>query len=309
MRQVLSSLVALAAAATAFATATAARGAQPALAATQPETPRPVPAGPPLRVAVLDPVRTGDIPERAFVAFSQSLVPEIRKLQGVSPIGTSEIREMLAFERQRQLLGCGDETCLAEIGGALGVDEIVASQLTLVGSRYTLTFKRLNLRKAKVVQAETRQVDKRDGEELLQVIGPLVEAVFPDRPLREGRTRGVDKEVVRRLNPPPLPRWVFVGTTVAAAAAAGVGGVFGIMSRDAESSWNRQAALKGPIDGATLKGYETAARGNAQTANILFVVGGGLLVAAAVEAFFTDWQGDRLAFAVGPTAVGVAGKF
>jgi hypothetical protein len=58
--------------------------------------------------------------------LESSLLPEVRKLEGVSAIGMGEIREMLSVEYQRQMMGCqADEACLAEICGALGTDELV----------------------------------------------------------------------------------------------------------------------------------------------------------------------------------------
>jgi len=37
---------------------------------------------------------------------------------------------MLAFEKQRQMLGCADSGCIAEIGGALGVDYLVSGKVS-----------------------------------------------------------------------------------------------------------------------------------------------------------------------------------
>jgi len=170
-----------------------------------------------LRVAVVDPRASGELPPRPLAAFSQALVPEIRKLEGVSAIGMAEIRDMLGFERQRQMLGCSaDESCLAEIGGALGVDELVTVELVLVGQSYALTGRRLDMKRARVVQTFSRRFEKRDGEELVNVVGPLIEGLWPDRALKSGMKRGLDPSVVARLNPPPLPRWVFASTAGAA---------------------------------------------------------------------------------------------
>jgi hypothetical protein len=262
-----------------------------------------------LRVAVLDPTKLGEIPERPLAAFSQALVPEIRKLEGVSAIGMGEVRDMLAFDRQRQLLGCSDESCLAEIGGALGVDEIISSQLTLVGKSYSLTLKRVSLKKAKVIQAETKHFDKRDGEELLAVVGPMIGSLFPGKELKPGKTRGVDKEAARKLNPPPLPRWVFLATGGAAIAAAAGGGVFGLLMKDSVSSYNRLAerSVKEEVAGSDLKSYESTANSRAKTANILFIAGAGLAVAAGVEAFFTDWHNDRASLSIQPVALSDGG--
>jgi hypothetical protein len=264
-----------------------------------------------LRVAVVDPRATGEIPPRHLAAFSQALVPEIRKLDGVSAIGMAEIRDMLGFERQRQMLGCSaDEGCLAEIGGALGVDELVTVELTLVGQSYALAGRRLDMRRARVVQSVSRRFDKRDGEELLNVVGPLIEGLWPDRALKPGATRGIDKAVVARLNPPPLPRWAFFTTAGAGAAALVGGGVMGLLAREAEKDFQAMAArsTSQAVPGADLQALEKKANDRARLANVLFLAGGGLGLAAGVEAFFTDWRDDRNALKVAPlVAPGRAG--
>jgi hypothetical protein len=251
-----------------------------------------------LRIAVIDPEVTGEVPARPRAAFAQTLVPEIRKLEGVSVIGMAEIRDMLGFERQRQMLGCSaDAGCLAEIAGALGVDELVNPRLVLAGRTYTLTVSRLELRRAKVVQTVTRTFDRRDGQELLQIVGPTVEALFPDRPLRAGKTRGVEREVIRRLDPPPLPRWVFFATSAGAAGALGGAGVFHYLAGQARSQYDDLAARaqREPVPAADLIDQANRVRSAERTRNALLYAGLGLAVAAGVEALFTDWHGDRAA--------------
>ncbi len=286
-----------------------------------PPPPQHLPAGArggALRVAVMDPRSSGEIPPRHLAAFSQALVPEIRKLEGVSAIGMTEIRDMLGFERQRQMLGCSsDDNCLAEIGGALGVDELVAIELVLVGKTYALTAKRMDMRRARVIQSSSRQLDKRDGEELLNVVGPLIQGLWPDRALKPGAVQGLDKTVVARLNPPPLPRWVFFTTAGSGAALLIGGGVMGMLAREAQNDFNATAARSAsqPVPGADLKALEKKANDRAQLANGLYVAGGAFMLAAGVEAFFTDWRNDRDALQIRPVVgpgvmgVGAAGKF
>lgn len=298
-----------------------AHSAAPAVQIPLPPPPQRLPPGArggALRVAVVDPRATGEIPPRHLAAFSQALVPEIRKLDGVSAIGMAEIRDMLGFERQRQMLGCSaDEGCLAEIGGALGVDELVTVELTLVGRSYALAGRRLDMRKARVVQTVSRRFDQRDGEELLNVVGPFVEGLWPERGLKPGATRGIDKAVIARLNPPPLPRWAFFTTAGASAAALVGGGIMGLLAREAEKDFDAMASRSTTqaVPGADLRALQTKANDRARLANVLFLVGGGLGVAAGVEAFFTDWHDDRNALKVAPVVapghagVGVSGRF
>ena len=199
---------------------------------------------PPIRVALLDLVASKDVPERPLAALTTALAPEVRKLEGVSAISSSEVRDMLGLERQKQLLGCNEDssTCLAEIAGALDADEMVTSELVLVGNTYTLTARRSDMRKGRVVQSQTKRFEKRDGEELLAVVGPLVEALYPERKLKAGKQRGIEEQAIRRLNPPPLPRWVFVGSTARRGRRAVGGLTFGLLSADAQRQYGRAAA-------------------------------------------------------------------
>jgi len=267
-------------------------------------------------VAVLDPRASGEIPPRPLAAFTQALVPEIRKVEGVSAIGMAEIRDMLGLERQRQMLGCAvDEECLAEIAGALGVDEEISTDLVLVGDAYTLTIRRIDMKKAKVIQAETRRFDRRDGEELLAVVGPAVASLFPERPLKAGRTRGVDRELIRRLNPPPLPRWVFGATGGAAVAALGGAGVFQYLVGDSRGEFDRlvDRAMSEPVAAEEILTVSDRIRDREKVRNVLLGSGLALGLAAGVEYFFTDWRGDRASLAPlaleGGGGVAVGGRF
>jgi hypothetical protein len=247
-----------------------------------------------VRVAVTDPTVLGQVPPRPLAAFVQSLAPEVRKLQGVSAMGYQDIRDMVGLEKQRQMLGCSqDEACLAEIGGALGADEMLTTSLSLEGRSYVLSAQRVDLRKAKVIHSEVRRFDQRDGEELLVVVGPLVAALYPDRPLKEGKTRGVAREAFRRLNPPPIPVWTFVATAGAGVAAAGAGVIFGLSAKDFERKHNQMAASTLPVSGSDLNALRSSAVSQQQKANALLITSGAFLLAAGVEAFFTDWHGDR----------------
>ena len=253
----------------------------------------------PIRVAVLAVRTNGDVPRRAVAVLDQALTPELRKLQGVSAIGSTEIADMLTVERQRQMLGCSSDSseCMAEVAGALDADELMTFDLTLVGDTFTLSARRTDLKAAKVVQSQVKQFERRDGEELLDVLGPTVAALYPERPLKSGRLRGVEPELIRRLNPPPLPRWVFVATTLVAAVSAGVGATFGLLTLDAQQQHDRLArsAMDMVVGAGQLDSLAATGRERATFANGFFIASGGLVVIAAIEALFTDWRGDRAA--------------
>lgn len=283
------------------------------VAGAEPGRPR---AGPAVRIAVQDLVVNETLDRRAASLLSDALLAEVRKLDRVSAISMGEVRDMLSFEQQRQLLGCDASACFAEIGGALGVDELVTGSIGSLGESQILTLRRVDMKAAVVRASVTHRFKSGDGEEFLALVGPAIAELFADYPLRPGRVRGVSQELVSRLNPPPLPTWAFYSTAGTAGAAAVVGGVFAALFIDAQNQYRAlaQQSLTEPVRGSDLATLATRAGTNATAANVAFATAGALALAAGVEAFFTDWNGYRdmgtggpvAAIRIVPTPTGVA---
>ena len=98
-------------------------------------------------IAVLDIQGTG-VPAELLPTLTEVLTVEIAEIGLYKVIAGRDIQSMLGFERQKDVLGCTDAACLAEIGGALGVDRIVASHIGMVGSTYVVNIKLINIRMA-----------------------------------------------------------------------------------------------------------------------------------------------------------------
>jgi hypothetical protein len=85
------------------------------------------------RLAVLDFAANGASKELTSAA-SSAAANEIDRLGVFRIITADAIRDMLAFEKQRQMMGCADSGCIAEIGGALGVDYIISGKVTRIAA-------------------------------------------------------------------------------------------------------------------------------------------------------------------------------
>ena len=244
------------------------------------------------RVAVYD-FELQNIPKVLGRVISDSLLAEIRKLEGISAIGMDEIREMLDFEAQRQALGCeGSEECMAEIAGALGVDEILTGSLLEGPSGRTLVLRRIDQRRAEVVHAVNKRLEISDGEEFLLAIGPAVEAVYPERENRPGTTRGVPKKVLLRLNPPPVSATITWSTMAAAAASLAVGGSFMYLSHEDQALYREGANQQGAVlDAGAFKSLEERGDQYLTVGNAGLIGGATLTLASVVMSFFTDWDG------------------
>jgi hypothetical protein len=252
------------------------------------------------RIAVYDFELAGIDPSVGAVV-TDSVLAEMRKLQHVSAIGMDEIRDMLSHEANKQFMGCEEnEACLAEIAGALGVDELVSGSLSKVDESHVMVMRRIDQNRAKVVGTVDKRLKAEKGQEFLAAVGPSVEELFPEYPLREGVTRGVPKEMALRLDPPPLPKWAFYTTAGAAVATLAAGGLFAYLAHDSENQWSDTVNTNTPggVPGSQLVHISDQAHSRAHTANALFITSGALAVTAGVMALFTDWHGYRNA----PTA-------
>jgi len=249
-------------------------------------------AGQALRVAVYD-YELADVDPGIGGVVTDSTLAEMRKLAGVSAIGMAEIRDMLSHEATKQLVGCDNESCLAEVAGALGVDELVSGKLAKVSDGEVFILRRIDQRRARVAGVVNKRLAAGSGQELLAAVGPAIEELYPERPLREGLTRGVAKEVALRLDPPPLPRWPVFGVGTLAVVAGGAAGLFGMLARNAESSFNTQMDLARTqvLPGRTLVNLEGEANRNAKYSQYSLIGAGSLALTAGIMALFTDWYG------------------
>lgn len=243
-----------------------------------------------LRLAVSDLAVEG-IDVRVANVVEDALVRELRKHEAVTVVGMAEIKAMLDHEARRQLAGCSEEnSCLAEVAEALGVDVIVAGGLARVGDESVITLRRIDQKRAAVMGQESLRLSPADGEEFLAAVGPLVEKLFADRALRAGETRGVDPEIALRLNPPPLPVAVFWSGAALTTATFAAAGVAGVLNAQAGAEY-RALAAEDVVEGAVLVDRRDAQRETAVASWVLVGSGAVLAAATGVVALFTDWQG------------------
>jgi len=84
--------------------------------------------------------------------LTQLLSLELKRFEGLGVISRDEIQAMLRFESDKQVLSCSDDvSCLIEIGGALGVDFLVAGSVGRLGEAWVLVLKLMDIGKATVV--------------------------------------------------------------------------------------------------------------------------------------------------------------
>jgi len=127
------------------------------------------------RVAVFD-LRAPGLPEGTRRGLMDVLTKAVAEAPGLSVISRDEIAAMLDVEAQKQLMGCDQSSCLAEIAGALDVDFIVAGAVTPLGQGSVVSLQLINQRFANVMNrvALTWPGDSRHLPDVIEVAAQLL---------------------------------------------------------------------------------------------------------------------------------------
>lgn len=137
-------------------------------------------AGPPTRtVLVLDlNVREGVSKDLAGT-LSELMAIEVRKVAtGQRIYSGADIKALLGFKKQKELLGCEDQTCLAELGGALGAQELVTGSLSIIADDYVLVLRRMDVVKSQVIEETTDNVARASPAKLQAVVRAAIDRLW-----------------------------------------------------------------------------------------------------------------------------------
>ena len=230
-------------------------------------------AGP--SVAVLD-VRVGAGVDPALGPYlAQVLAQEVETRTHNAPLVSADVTAMLGFERNKRMLGCSEEDsqCLAEITGALGVQNVLATSLAVAGGRYLVSLSLLDARRARPLKRTAHTVPL-DNDALIIAVRHAAWEMF-------GGAEPVPPAVIAPAAGPTLPSrrtmaWIAGGTAI---ALAGVG------------TWAGITALSAANDG-----NEATARPRSHLADIMF----GTAILAGGAATYLWFTSRPAAVAAGP---------
>lgn len=139
---------------------------------------------------------------RAVSEFTQS---ELLALGYYEVIGPTEIATLIGIERQRQLMGCSDdsEACLAEIGGAIDSSRALTGTVSVVGDSALVNLSLLDSRKGKLINRIARRMSGGGSvDRILDGVRPmLVELVSADPFVQERRAREDAARVAAAYSP------------------------------------------------------------------------------------------------------------
>ena len=248
------------------------------------------------KVAVLELQAGPGVDTKLAQVITQSLTASIQA-RGPSVVSSQDIKSALGFEAQKQLLGCkADSACLAQIGGALGVDHVVAGSLARIGESYVMNLQLIDIVHASVSRRYSRRVRGSSAEAFLDIVDPAARALFPEvRAAPGGVARGAPP--VAEPSGPGRPLGIVVGLRGQVFPGAPLGGAIAL-----SVGWQ-------PIDALTVSLGGLAARPFGAYLRVQWVpfnVGGRVrpLLAAEVPLLFSQPLAAGLSLSPG-VAVGI----
>jgi hypothetical protein len=136
----------------------------------------------PTKVAIL-PVTAGEgVTEKTAAALGEAVAGQVRRVPGLQPITQQEIATLLNFDKQRSLLSCQSDSCLAEIGGALGVERLVFGSVSKLGESWLVTLKLMDVKKARSLAQSDRRLKKGSVDDVLDALPQMVGELFGAAP-------------------------------------------------------------------------------------------------------------------------------
>jgi hypothetical protein len=242
-----------------------------------PPTALPSPPGAPAcRVVVMNLVARNLQPADGDVTalLTESLAAEVAAVSGCQVVSQADVTQMLDFEAEKAACGEASESCLSEIGSALGAERVVGGTLGRLGGDFVLTAKLMNVRDG-TVQARAEQVVRGAVEDLRLAAKNAARQLF-----------GVAVELSASTPPPsttapssaPAPSGLLWAGVVTAATGGLVFVVGGVLAGLAEA----RLADAGENDKQAIAAEGRTALAAAAVGGGLVVVGGGLVAADAL---------------------------
>ncbi|MBL8939173.1 MAG: hypothetical protein JNM69_31720 [Archangium sp.] len=154
-------------------------------------------AAAPVKVAA--PGLSGVNASAELLTFVNDHLSQELTLEGVEVTTPAQIAAVVGIERQKQLLGCGESQCAAELANALGVDAILLGSVAKLGAVIQLDTRLIGASDAKVVTLFSKRLDSE--AQLLDAMTEAARAMAPQLSKKLGR----QLTPTRAAEPPPLP--------------------------------------------------------------------------------------------------------
>ena len=102
------------------------------------------------RLAFLDLAPGADVSKEVAQAAGEQLVVALSETGKFDVITKGDVKAILGYEAQAQLLGCAEASCMVDLGGALGAAFLVSGSLSKLGGQLQLVLSLIDVNKATV---------------------------------------------------------------------------------------------------------------------------------------------------------------
>lgn len=240
------------------------------------------------KLVVLSLTAPKELPASTLAALNDAIAHAAAQRGFFEVLSSHDVEVLLGLERQKELLGCSEGSCLTELSGALGARFVLSGTLGQVGESWQLSLTTQDTQKAITIGRATRIA--RDVEALHALL-PWMVSEATATPL------------------PPAPSRFWPITAISAGSLLAIAGAYvGVRALEDETSTRNELArgtllpgLLGPV--AQYQDMETSIRVRKTGSIIALAIGAGL-VALGIWLWKPD-PSRGAAVALLPTADGV----
>jgi TolB-like protein len=245
------------------------------------------------KLLVLDVQATGGTTPALAESVTQAVISEVSAKGFYQVLSSRDLSSMLGIERQKQLLGCSEDSasCITELSGALNAQYALAGNVSRFGDALQLNLQLFDNKKNQVVHRATR-LAKSESDLRTQVIYAVAEAT--GTPL-----------------PPPPSKVLPIAMIATGGAAVLFGAVLGVVVLTNEATMGSELE-QGKMFPQVLKSadyyeHERVKQGGQRTVSLITLLAGAALVAGGIWLFPADVvQSSSLKVALRLTGTGFA---
>jgi hypothetical protein len=151
-------------------------------------------SGKAMKIALLPLTVLGGVSKETAQLLGDALAGELRRRPGISVLTQSDVAALLGVEKTRQMLGCTESGCVAEIGGALGADRVVHGSVGRIGESLVVNLSALDPRRAAAAASVSERLRGVGGEEtFLDVLPSLADELLAEGDARAPAPSGVPR--------------------------------------------------------------------------------------------------------------------
>jgi hypothetical protein len=133
-----------------------------------------------IKIALVRLQPIGDVDPATCALLTEALAGALRKRTGISVLADSDLAALLGVEKTKEMLGCSDTGCIAEMAGALAVDRVVHGSIGRLGTSLLVNLSSLDPRKAVQIASVSERLVGGKEEAFLDALPRIVDHLIAE---------------------------------------------------------------------------------------------------------------------------------